>query len=203
MARPLGVDFFIGLPESEEGRVAEIIPTEARPPLPDALPAVRAARQEIEAVFGRFDTRAWRAAEIPAGNGQGNACAFARIYGALARGGEIDGVRLLSEKGVERASAVRCERVDLVDGVFVRWAAGFRRNVVPARSPGDESADLPFWDLYGPNERAFGHTGAGGSYGFADPDRRIGVGYVMNRMHVNVGGDPRALRLVGAVYDCL
>ncbi len=186
IAEPLRADFFIGLPQSEDARVAEMIgpKTEADPFAQDPSPAAISALSNPPLDMEVPNTRAWRAAEIPAANGQGHARGLARIYGELARGwGD-----LISAAVLTRATQVRCEREDLVLGVPVRWSAGWIRNTPP---------------LYGPGDTAYGHSGAGGSFGFADPERRLGVGYAMNQMFANLQGDPRGLRLVDAVYASL
>jgi CubicO group peptidase (beta-lactamase class C family) len=190
VARPLGADFWIGLPESEDARVAEMLPP-AEPPAPrepDPPAAALAALGNPPLDMSIPNVRAWRAAEIPAANGQGNARALARVYGVLARGGEQDGVRLLSPPTLLRATALRCDRRDIVLTLPLRWAAGFVLNTPPR---------------YGPDPASFGHSGAGGSVGFADPVRRLGFGYAMNQMQSNLEGDPRTLRLIEAVYACL
>ena len=81
-----------------------------------------------------------------------------------------------------------CFRKDLVIGVRMRWSRGFILNKA---------------ELYGPNPDAFGHSGWGGSFGFADPRARLGMGYAMNQMDTNILGDPRGVRLIQAVYSCL
>ncbi len=139
---------------------------------------------------GTHNTRAWRAAEIPAANGQGNGRGLATIYGVLAAGGG----ELLSADGIAAATTVECERLDEVLAFRMRWSRGFIVNNTSTRSGKG---------IYGPNVRSFGHSGAGGSFGFADPDSGLGVGYVMNQMQQNLQGDPRSLALLDAVYDCL
>lgn len=190
VAKPLGVDFFIGLPESEEDRVAEIVPPKTEPRLVEGepSPAQRAALTNPALDPEVPNTRAWRAAEIPAANGQGNARAIACVYGALANGGTVDGVSLLSQEGVGRATAERCQRTDVVLAFPIRWSAGWILNFPP---------------LYGPQRESFGHSGWGGSFGFADPANGLGVGYAMNQMDPNLQGDPRAASLIQAVYESL
>jgi len=192
VARPLGADAWIGLPESEEPRVCEMIPAPAvaagnAPGLPPH-PAARAALANPPLKEAMPNERWWRAAEIPSANGQANARAIATIYGMLARGGEAGGRRYLSDETLREATRERIASTDLVLGFPMRWAAGFLCN---------DGA------LYGPNPRTFGHSGWGGSFGCADPDRRLAIGYAMNRMNPNVLGDPRPFALVSAVYECL
>jgi CubicO group peptidase (beta-lactamase class C family) len=190
VTEPRKADFYIGLPESEDHRVAELI----RPP---AGAAVRFAGGEVQQLgLGnpkddpeRPNDRAWRAAEIPSVNGQGNAAGLARIYAVLAHGGEADGTRLLSRETIEEASAPQIAGADLVLGVPMHWGCGFIRNELGV--------------LYGPNQSSFGHTGYGGSFGYADLEADIGVGYAMNRMGLNLIGDPRTVGLIQALYASL
>ena len=122
------------------------------------------------------NTRAWRAAEIPSVNGQGNALGLARIYGALAAGGSVGGVRLLSPETLARGSASQICKRDVVLSFPMDWACGWLRNLHGV--------------IYGPNKDAYGHSG-------------FGAGYVMNQMAPNMMADRRGLRLVRALYACL
>jgi CubicO group peptidase (beta-lactamase class C family) len=136
------------------------------------------------------NTRAWRGAEIPAANGHGTARALARIYGALAGGGSLDGVQVLAPASIERASAEQSFGTDLVlSPLPTRFGLGFMLT----------QPMIPF----GPNPRSFGHPGAGGSIAFADPDARLGFAYVMNQMQMGLAGDARGFGLIGEVYAAL
>ena len=194
IAVPLGVDFFIGLPASEDARTADMIPPESGNPIelpdPDSL-AAKALGFVNPRVAGTVNSREWRAAELPAANGHGNARALARIYAAMARGGELDGVRLLSPEGVAAASAHAVTADDLVLGFPVKRALGFLISLPGGRYE------------WGPNPNTYGHSGAGGSIGFADPDAGIGFGYVMNQMSAGLGADPRWAPMINAVYASL
>jgi CubicO group peptidase (beta-lactamase class C family) len=198
IARPLGLAFWIGLPEAEEPRVATLIPA----PMPED-PVMRAfLDRELSAdtLLGRVITgpsglfgydamwnrRALHAAEMPSSNGIGTARAVARMYAALA--GEIDGVRLLRPDTIERACTTEAHGPDAVLGFPTRFGLGF---MLP---PTLSLAAAP---------TAFGHPGAGGSLGFADPEAGLGFGYVMNQMQLGATGDPRSLSLVEAVYASL
>ncbi|MFO7963843.1 MAG: serine hydrolase domain-containing protein [Desulfobacterales bacterium] len=196
VAKPLNADFFIGLPDAEMDRVADLVgPNRARVPqkpvLNPEVPRFYSVALMNPGIrpFKDACSTAWRKAEIPAANGQANARAIARIYGALANGGEIEGIRIISKAGIDRA--VREEIVvpeDPVTGSPMRFARGFMLNVE---------------DNYGPNPDSFGHGGAGGSIGFADPEANIAVGYAMNQMQVNPDDEPRAGFLVDAVYKSI
>ena len=198
VAKPLGADFYIGLPDSEMDRVSAMIgPNRGRvaqtksdgpPPKRTRFYAVSLQNPSISP-FKDASSHAWRKAEIAAANGQANARGIARIYGALASGGEIDGIRVISRQGIETAAREEVSNQrDLVTGRPTRRARGFILNTERG---------------YGPNDCAFGHGGAGGSIGFADPEANLGLGYAMNQMQINLEDDPRAGRLVEAAYDCL
>ena len=189
IAAPLGVDFYIGLPASEDPRTAELIPAPGSGGLaipPEGL-AAKALGLASPRLAGDVNSRAWRAAELPAANGHSNARALATIYGALAAGG----APLLSAQGVENAAAHRITADDLVLGFQVRRALGFILS-----TPGGRYE-------WGPNPRTFGHSGAGGSLAFADPDRQIGFAYVMNQMSAGLGADPRWQPMLNALYTAL
>ncbi len=194
IAAPLGIDFFIGLPASEDARTADMIPPASgnpiEPPDPDSL-AAKALGFVNPRVAGTVNSREWRAAELPAANGHGNARSLARIYAAMARGGELDGARLLSPEGVAAAAAHAVTADDLVLGFPVKRALGFLISLPGGRYE------------WGPNPNTYGHSGAGGSIGFADPDAEIGFGYVMNQMSAGLGADPRWAPMINAVYASL
>jgi CubicO group peptidase (beta-lactamase class C family) len=195
---PLGIDFYIGTPEELDGRIAEMIPaplqTSANTPLAAAMmnplsmsfKAFGLTPDIMNREIGKSSE--WRRAEIPAGNGHGNARAVARVYGALARGGEIDGVRVLSAEAIERAIEEQDYGEDAVlVGLPMRVGLGFMLTC----------PEIPL----GPNPRSFGHAGMGGSLGFADPDEKLAFGYVMNKMVIPENlDDPRLRALVDSVY---
>jgi CubicO group peptidase (beta-lactamase class C family) len=192
IARPLEADFFIGLPASEDNRVAQLIPPEAPPPgLEDLDPESVGARASRGAQLrgDEPNTRAWRAAEIPAAGGIGNARSIARIHSALACGGSVDGVRLLSEAGVARAMEEQVRGTDDVLGVPMVFGNGFGIN-----DPGFPVS---------PNPRCFFWGGWGGSLALIDLDARLSIAYAMNRMEANLMGDTRGIGLAGSVYQSL
>jgi CubicO group peptidase (beta-lactamase class C family) len=196
LAEPLGIDLFIGTSAAEDPRTAEMIPPEGRPALatgpdPNSLPA-RALGIASPPAGADVNSRAWRAAELPAANGHGNARALARMYGALARGGEIDGVRLMGQPTIVRFTTEEANEIDRVIGFEVRRGLGF----ILSAPPGGRYH-------WGPNATAFGHSGAGGSLGFADPETKLGFGYAMNQMTAGLSADPRWAGLIDSVYACL
>lgn len=217
VAEPLGADFHIGLAAEHDARTSDMYsyaignrttprPSDQIPPLSGGMAEfVRAMQDHSTMQYAAFfnppqtrdavNTRAWRAAEIPAVNGHGTARALARIYGALARGGEIDGVRILSNDAIERAiveEAAGPERM-FFGAVPMRFGLGFVL-----------SDDTHRYARLSPNPRAFGHAGGGGSVGMADPDARIGFGFTMNCMQAGiVSAGSTAASLVDAFYDAL
>ena len=189
IAGPLDLDLFIGLPDSEHGRVAEL----KRPP---AMPDFGAPTDPIRAAFllpwsspGGRSSADWRRMEIPSANGHATAQALARLFGALATDGELEGRHILSPATRDLATAERIAGQDKVLPFKVSWGAGFLRN--------------PPNHFYGPTDSAFGHSGWGGACAFADPERGVGGAYVMNRQGVDLMGDPRSLRLIAAAYAAL
>jgi CubicO group peptidase (beta-lactamase class C family) len=190
VARPLGADFHVGLPESEEHRTVEMVVPFPAPALgsPDSQNLLRRAMATPRMTPDVSNTRAWRAAEIPAANGQGNARSCARVMSALACGGTLDGVTLMPTATLEAAIQEQIYGKDIALGPM-RWGLGFMLR----------SDTLPI----SPNPRAFGHGGWGGSFAMADMDARVGLAYVMNRMSEGTTGDARLGRLIRAVYGAL
>jgi CubicO group peptidase (beta-lactamase class C family) len=197
IAAPLDLDFWIGLPESEEPRVSTIIPPEP-PTDPEAralveqftgpdtfLGKVMSGPSGLFAYDDMWNTRPLHAAELPSSNGVADARSVARMYAATV--GDVDGVRLLEPRTIAAACEVQSDGPDKVILYPMRFGLGF---ILP---PGLGST--------GP--RAFGHAGAGGSLGFADPERKLGFGYVMNRMELGPTAAERASAIVDAMYDCL
>ena len=196
---PLGIDFTIGLPEKEAGRAAELVhppvvsTSEQAAVFAQLAPAAVAALTNPVAGAAEANTPEWRAAEIPAANGHGTARAVAALYGIFAGRGTWGGHRVLSPEGAER----------------VREGQGRCRDLVLGAGLGnDTELGLGLWlsgaeGSYGPNPRAFGHDGFGGSCGLADPESGVSLGYVMNRMGPHIANDPRKTALVDALYSAL
>ena len=138
--------------------------------------------------IGTVNTRAWRAAEIPSANGHATARGVARIYGALAGGGAVDGIRILRRETIDEAVVEASSGPDFVLGRPSRFGLGFQLT----------QPERPL----GPNPRTFGHFGAGGSLGFADPDEGLAFAYVLNRSGPR-WQNPRNRALIDAVYEAL
>jgi CubicO group peptidase (beta-lactamase class C family) len=190
LAGPLGADVFIGLPEREEHRVAPLLASPAQAPFDLAAmpPEARAGVTNPDMKPTLPNERAWRAAEIPAGNGHATALGLARLYAPAANGGAFEGVTLMRPATIAALNTVQTERVDLGVGLAPRWRNGVHGSVL---------------EMFGPNPEAFGHCGWGGAFGCADAQNRISMGYVVNQMGDLAIGDPRAAALSHAVYACL
>jgi len=215
VAGPLDAEVHIGVPPEAAGRVADL----HGDPLPRTLPsadsggaasppgvpgALRQFLRDLDdpttmagATFNNprlvknsGNTPRWRTAEIPAGNGHASALGIARVYGALARGGELGGVRLLAPESIERATEEQAFGPDAVlGGLPMRFGLGFmlRHDFMP----------------FTPSPRAFGHPGAGGSIGAADPDAKVGFAYVPNAMKLGLVGGPNGFAMLKAFFGAL
>jgi CubicO group peptidase (beta-lactamase class C family) len=208
VADPLGLDFWIGLPASEEARVSPLTggisemagEAAADGGMDPETAASLAAMIGPESMLGKalsgggafantddFNTPAVHAAEIPAAGGIGDARSIARMYAACI--GEVDGVRLLTPEQVADATTQRSEGPDVVIlNLDLQFGLGF---FVPSS----------LLQLGGP--KSFGHFGMGGSMGWADPEAELGFGYVMNKMELGLAGDLRSYNLVNACYDAI
>lgn len=201
----LDLELWIGLPESEESRVAPLIVLEAMAgemsedvlnALPEEMQRMIRAFTDPSSITQRalnvtkpsmdYNSRMVHGAEIPAANGISTARSLAKLYAATV--GEVDGIRILEPKQVDDALVEQSNGPDEVLMLPTRFGSGFFLN-------GDFAPLL--------SERSFGHAGAGGSLGFADADAQIGFGYVMNKMQTNLSGDPRTLTLIQAVRESL
>ncbi len=201
IAQPLGLDFWIGLPEKYEPRVARL--SGGIPTLDDLDEGVREIVNQVmgpETMLGKaltgggafsgsdiFNTRAVHAAEIPAAGGITDARSLARMYAAVI--GEVDGIRLLAPEQMTIASTQVTEGPNVVIlGLDLQFGLGF---IVPSS----------VISLGGP--KSFGHFGLGGSAGWCDPEAGLAFGYVMNRLDMGLAGDQRSYSLINACYDSI
>jgi len=181
VAEPLGADFHIGLPESEDARVSIVIPP---PPMdlaelnPSELVIRAGTNPPLDATYPSHAW--WRRAEIPAANGHGNARSVAQIQSIIAGKGESRGVRLLSEGGCDRVFEEQIHGTDLILGAEYRFGMGY----------GLSSAMMPI----GPRSCFWG--GYGGSLIVMDQDADLTVCYAMNRMEGGLTGDLRGASIV-------
>jgi CubicO group peptidase (beta-lactamase class C family) len=199
---PLGLDLHIGLNQAEHHRSATMImlrvPTLHADALRLAAAIISSPRGATASAFTNplsiitgVNTRAWRSAEIPAANGQSTARVLAKLYGVLANGGTDGQTEILSQAMVEQCATEGSSGRDAVLKLPTRFGPGFMLN-----------QDNPSGN-FGPGRKSFGHPGAGGCLGFADPDRKLGFGYIVNKMDTFILIDPRAKRIIDAAYQCL
>jgi CubicO group peptidase (beta-lactamase class C family) len=180
VAGPLGADFHIGLAPSEFHRVANVVPAPSPSDAPQLDPNSVAFKTWTNPAMSPETTwtEGWRRADIGAANGHGNARSLARLQSAVACGGVVDGVRLLSPQMIDRIFEVPFTGIDLVTGTPARWGLGY--------------------GLLSGGRLAFG-GGTGGSAVIIDADRRMTFAYVMNKMAP--GGGTIAAALAGRVAD--
>lgn len=189
IAGPFGLDLWIGLPDSEFDRVADL----QRPP---TLPNFGERNAPTQAAFmtswsspaGRNQDE-WRRMELPSANGHVTAEALARLMGALADGGRLQGGEILTPETIAEMARERIRGQDLVLPFVMSWGAGVMRN----------ETEKP----WGPAMQSFGHSGWGGSCAVADPEAGLGMGYAMNKQGAKLMGDERPKRLIEAVYASL
>jgi CubicO group peptidase (beta-lactamase class C family) len=206
VALPLAAEFWIGAPEEVEARVAPMIAHQpsAADMGGDFFQKVASDPQSIQALSlfntGGFDAnrRVCHAAEIGGGGGISNARALARIYAALACGGALGPVRLVDAQQLQRMGEVAvATQVDATLLIPTRFALGFMKSMDNRRRAfGDRDSAIL-------SSTAFGHVGAGGSIGFADPAAALSFGYTMNRMGPGLMLNPRGQALVDATYRAL
>jgi CubicO group peptidase (beta-lactamase class C family) len=193
IAGPLGADFQIGAAEADWGRIADIVPP---PPLPfdlgalppDSVPVRTLTGPAVEAQVA--NTPGWRRADMGAVNGHGNARSVARILSVLARGGEVDGVRLLGQETIDLIFREQQNGPDLVLGVPLRFGIGYglpRRDLLP----------------WLPEEKICFWGGWGGSMIIMDTGRRMTISYMMNKMGPGIIGSDRSAAYGQAIYDAL
>lgn len=203
VAEPLGADIWIGLPESEESRVATSYLSEPNPnsPLvqkmeddPDWIGAKMVTNSGNDITPDRINSRERHAAEIPAAGGIANARALARVYAPLSLDGSVNGISLVSEETIPLMSTVRsASSCDNILRVPTTFTLGFSKSWGERRLGQGEFAIL--------GEHAFGTIGMGGSYGFADRDTRMSFGYTMNLHGSGVGLNDRGQSLIDAAYQ--
>ena len=194
ICKPLGIDgAYLGVPDSELGRVAVL--TDG-PPAPADYDARMVGEPAGSHVADAFNKRPVIQASIPGSGGLFSARGLARHYAMLANWGELDGVRVLPEARIRAGIELQSYEWDEIYWIRARRALGYRRGIDtgPLASPD-----------------AFGHVGGGGSFGYADPARRLGIGFSKNYFAyasgsaVNGGRPPRAPSNVvtEAVFDAL
>jgi CubicO group peptidase (beta-lactamase class C family) len=193
IAGPLGADFQIGAAESDWGRIADVVPP---PPLPFDLDALGPDSPAVKTFTGpaaaaeAANTPGWRRADIGAANGHGNARSVSRVMSAVARGGQVDGVRLLSGDTIDLIFREQLNGIDLVLGLPLRWGIGF----------GLPRLDILPWI---PDEKICYWGGWGGSMIVMDVGRRMTISYMMNKMGPGIIGSSRSAEYGQAIYDAV
>ena len=183
-----GLDLWIGLPEAEHDRVAQMRKPTAAPDLGTIDAVKRSAFLDKGSAPGGRGSTEWRMMEIPSANLHGTARDLARLMTVLVAG-SFEGREMLSEATLAAARRERIHGQDRVLPFVMGWAAGWTMN-----------AGL---EVFGPNPAALGHYGWGGSCAWADPEARLSAAYVMTRQSPHLIGDPRAVRLQTALYGAL
>ncbi|TQM83952.1 CubicO group peptidase (beta-lactamase class C family) [Saccharothrix saharensis] len=201
---PLGLDFWLTLPEDLEPLVARTIPADRGEAVPAVYVAAMGSPGSMQSLLmgnsggyvAASDTREAHAAQYGSVGGMSNARGLAQLYRPLALGGEYNGVRLVDEAQIPLMSGVVSAGHDEMLLAPTRFSLGFMKAAanrhLPAVERGVAMAD-----------GAFGHSGMGGSLGFADPGARMSFGYAMTKMGPGLGVNARGQSLVDAVYRAL
>lgn len=185
IAEAVGADFHIGAGEELDARISNLIPAPPATSTPsDSIAGRTFANPPVDATLPQ--RRAWRAAEIPAANGQGNARSIVKAQTAMANGGVAFGKTLLSEAGTKRIFEQQSKGRDLVLGVPLVFGMGYGLN--------NEKVPIS------PNKNTCYWGGWGGSSVVIDQDAGLCLSYVMNRMESGLLGDPRGAGLAAAMY---
>ncbi len=199
-ADPLNLDIWIGLPDSEQNRVATIYAAKADGPVVPAefyrdlaTPGTLARKtftspRGLHAVSA-MNSKENRAMPIVSFVGIGSTASLAKFYAMLANGGELNGFRFFAEETIAQMSTTLVSGIDRVFQISTAFSAGFMKD------PPDSARRI-----FGPSPLAFGHPGAGGSHAFADPEHSISFAYVMNQMEQSLLPNEKSLRLVEAIY---
>jgi CubicO group peptidase (beta-lactamase class C family) len=190
VARPLGADFHIGLPDSEFHRIANVIPPEQPLDVSTLDPSTTMYRTLSNPRLDARDswTHAWRRADIGACNGHGNARSVARVQSIVANGGTFGGRKFLSPRMAARIFEPQLNGIDVVLGVPIKLGLGWglpQPQLVPFIPEGNRA----FWG------------GWGGSIVIADSERRMTIAYMMNKMDSALVGGPNAAELVARAYS--
>jgi CubicO group peptidase (beta-lactamase class C family) len=190
IAPRVAADFYVGLPGSLDALVAPMLRPRSAPDMsaaqlpPEAMAALVNPQLDGEVC----NARAWRAAEIPAANGHGSANGVARVYAAMANKGQLDNQRLMKGETIMTMTQAQKGHTDALLGFTDNWAMGVTFNQM---------------NMLGPSPRTFGHGGWGGSFGCANLEAQVGIGYVCNQMGAQLVGDPRGAGLCNAIFECL
>ena len=199
-ANRLDLDIWIGLPDSEQGRVATIYAAKAGGAASpaefyrDLATPGTIARKAFTSPRGLHSVSAMnskenRALPFVSFGGIGSATSLAKFYAMLANGGELDGHRFFMPETIAKMATTLVSGRDRVFQISTAFSAGFMKD------PPDTTRRL-----FGPSPLAFGHPGAGGSHAFADPEHGVSFAYVMNQMEQSLLPNEKSLRLIDALY---
>src|SRR5215831_14404685 len=205
-AGPLNLDFWIGLPKTENSRVATMYAAKSgKPPAPkdrqsgsdfyeDLVTPGTLARKTFTSPYGlhvisKMNDPAIRAHPIVSFGGIGSASALAKFYSMLANGGKFDGQTFFSENAIAWMTTTLADGVDRVFQIPTAFSAGFMKDSRNAARR-----------IFGPSAISFGHPGAGGGHAFADLENKIAFAYVMNQMEQSLLPTEKSLRLIDGIY---
>lgn len=206
IAEPMNLDFWIGLPPSEDHRVAQLMAGNGETAKGELSAFYQAFNEKdtltrrafssprgLHAVSQMNEPETWRYC-FPAKGGIGSARSIAKFYAMMANGGVWNGQRILPQEVIEQAQQLQIDAPDKVLLTNTAFSAGFMKDPLDANG-------VKLRQLFGPSTQAFGHPGAGGSLAFADPENGIAFAYVMNQMELSLLPTEKALGLVRAVYE--
>lgn len=182
------VGVYCGMGDAEMARAAYMPKPPRAPDLGEINEPTRVAFLTKWASAARISREAWMAAEIPASNMHTNAASLAAIVHPIANKGRQDSEQYLTSSAIEGVLHERCRGDDLVLPFHLSWSAGLMKNINKH---------------FGPHEGAYGHSGFGGSCVLIDPVHNLSAAYVMNKMSPYLVGDPRGLKMLNALYECL
>ena len=205
-ARPLQLDFWIGLPQQENPRVATIYAAKSGKPLEpknrqsgsdfyiDLVTPGSLARKTFTSPYGlhvisKMNDPHMRAQPIVSFNGIGSASSLGKFYFMLANRGEFNGQIFFSPKTIGWMTTTLSDGIDRVFQIPTAFSAGFMQDSQQAVRK-----------MFGLSRTSFGHPGAGGSHAFADPENKIAFAYVMNQMEQSLLPTEKSLRLLDAIY---
>lgn len=188
ICQPHTLDIWLGLPESEHGRCADMLKPRRMAEFGEITDAARAAFMQPWSSPGGVSKEAWREAQLAGSNCHATATSLARMM-QMCVDGTVNGEKYLNDDMVKNLRRERISGQDKVLPFELSVAAGLMRN-----SPNF---------FYGPNPNTVGHSGWGGSCVFADPDTGLSACYAMTRQDNSLMGDPRSLRLIEALYEAL
>jgi CubicO group peptidase (beta-lactamase class C family) len=199
-AEPLSLDFWIGLPDEENARVATVYAAKSgKPPEPrkfysDLVTPGTLARKTFTSPYGLnsvsgMNTPDVRGQPVVSFGGIGSASALAKFYSMLANRGKLEGQTFFSEETIAWMTTALSDGIDRVFQIPTAFSAGFMKDSRKATRR-----------MFGPSAIAFGHPGAGGANAFADPENRLAFAYTMNRMEQSLLPNEKSLRLVDFIY---